>query len=102
MIKTQAAGIRIDEFQQSLSTTAEIWKKKISVLCGRCRHVAQGPHLQIPEGPYQHPNTQWLDNHIRTRRKRSASLARLREEIEKRKKKLMTLKERVHLTTTEI
>ena len=52
--------------------------------------------------PKNETNTKWLDKHIRAKRKHSAALARLREEIEKQQKKLMSLEDRVHLTIAEV
>ncbi len=52
--------------------------------------------------PKNETNTRWLDKHIRAKRKHSAALARLREEIERQQKKLMSLEERVHLSIAEV
>ena len=52
--------------------------------------------------PKNETNTSWLDKHIRAKRKHSAALRRLREEIERSQKKLASLEERVHLTIAEI
>ena len=48
------------------------------------------------------PTSRWLDKHIRAKRKHSAALHRLREEIERQQKKLQSLEERVHLSIAEI
>jgi RNA polymerase primary sigma factor len=52
--------------------------------------------------PKNEPNTKWLDKHIRAKRKHSAALARLRDDVEKTQKRLLTLEERVHLTIAEV
>ncbi len=52
--------------------------------------------------PKNETNTRWLDKHIRAKRKHSAALHRLREEIERQQKKLQSLEERVHLSIAEV
>jgi RNA polymerase primary sigma factor len=52
--------------------------------------------------PKNETNTRWLDKHIRAKRKHSAALARLREEIERQQKKLQSLEERVHLSIADV
>ncbi|HSN72570.1 MAG TPA: RNA polymerase sigma factor RpoD, partial [Steroidobacteraceae bacterium] len=52
--------------------------------------------------PRNETNLKWLDKHIRAKRKHSAALARLREDIEKVQKKLLALEERAHLSIADV
>jgi RNA polymerase primary sigma factor len=52
--------------------------------------------------PKNETNLTWIDKHIRAKRKHSAALARLREDVEKAQKRLLTLEGRVHLTIAEV
>jgi len=52
--------------------------------------------------PKNETNLKWLDKHLRAKRKHSAALARLREEIEKQQIKLQQLEQRVHLPIAEV
>jgi RNA polymerase primary sigma factor len=52
--------------------------------------------------PKNETNIKWLDKHIRAKRKHSAALHRLREEIERQQKKLQSLEERVHLSIADV
>jgi len=75
-------------------------EKQIMILCVRDAGMPRKDFIST--FPKNETNTKWLDKHIRAKRKHSAALARLREEIEKQQKKLMALEERVHLTIAEI
>jgi RNA polymerase primary sigma factor len=75
-------------------------EKQIMILCVRDAGMPRKDFIST--FPKNETNTKWLDKHIRAKRKHSAALARLREEIEKQQKKLMSLEERVHLTIAEI
>ena len=52
--------------------------------------------------PRNETNLKWLDKHIRAKRKHSAALARLREDIEKVQKRLLTVEERAHLAIADV
>jgi RNA polymerase primary sigma factor len=52
--------------------------------------------------PRNETNLKWLDKHIRAKRKHSAALARLREDIEKVQKKLVSVEERSHLSIADV
>lgn len=75
-------------------------EKQIMILCVRDAGMPRKDFIST--FPKNETNTKWLDKHIRAKRKHSAALARLREEIEKQQKKLMSLEERVHLTIAEV
>jgi RNA polymerase primary sigma factor len=75
-------------------------EKQIMILCVRDAGMPRKDFIQT--FPKNETNTKWLDKHIRAKRKHSAALARLREEIEKQQKKLMSLEDRVHLTIAEV
>ncbi|HEY0942493.1 MAG TPA: RNA polymerase sigma factor RpoD [Steroidobacter sp.] len=75
-------------------------EKQIMILCVRDAGMPRKDFIST--FPKNETNTKWLDKHIRAKRKHSAALARLREEIEKQQKKLMSLEERVHLMIAEI
>jgi RNA polymerase primary sigma factor len=75
-------------------------EKQIMTLCVRDAGMPRKDFIST--FPKNETNTKWLDKHIRAKRKHSAALARLREEIEKQQKKLLALEERVHLPIAEI
>jgi RNA polymerase primary sigma factor len=52
--------------------------------------------------PKNETNITWIDKHIRAKRKHSAGLARLREDVEKTQKRLQALEERVHMSIGEV
>ncbi len=52
--------------------------------------------------PRNETNLTWLDKHIRAKRKHSAALGRLRDEIERHQKRLQMLEENTHLTIADI
>jgi RNA polymerase primary sigma factor len=52
--------------------------------------------------PRNETNLGWLDKHIRAKRKHSAALARLREDVEKQQNRLRTIEQRTHLPIGEI
>ncbi len=52
--------------------------------------------------PRHETDLTWLDKHVRAKRKHSAALARLRDDIEKQQKKLLSLEDGAHLTIAEI
>ena len=75
-------------------------EKQIMMLCVRDAGMPRKDF--ITTFPKNETNITWLDKHIRAKRKHSAALARLREEIEKQQKKLQSLEERVHLSIAEV
>jgi len=52
--------------------------------------------------PRNETNLHWLDKHVRAKRKHSAALGRMREEIEKQQLRLRDVEKRTHLTINEI
>ncbi len=52
--------------------------------------------------PKNETNTTWLDKHIRAKRKHSAALAKLREDVEKIQLRLQELEKRVHMSIGEV
>jgi RNA polymerase primary sigma factor len=75
-------------------------EKQIMVLCVRDAGMPRKDFIST--FPKNETNIKWLDKHIRAKRKHSAALARLREDIEKQQKKLQNLEERVSLTIAEV
>jgi RNA polymerase primary sigma factor len=75
-------------------------EKQIMILCVRDAGMPRKDFIST--FPKNETNTKWLDKHIRAKRKHSAALARLREDIEKQQKKLQALEERVHLPIAEV
>ena len=75
-------------------------EKQIMIICVRDAGMPRKDFIST--FPKNETNTRWLDKHIRAKRKHSAALARLREEIEQQQKKLMSLEERVHLSIAEV
>ena len=88
--------------QQLRDNVAEIrnLEKQIMIICVRDAGMPRKDFIST--FPKNETNTRWLDKHIRAKRKHSAALARLREEIERQQKKLMSLEERVHLSIAEV
>jgi RNA polymerase primary sigma factor len=52
--------------------------------------------------PRNETNLHWLDKHVRAKRKHSAALGRMREEIESQQLRLRDIETRTHLTINEI
>jgi RNA polymerase primary sigma factor len=52
--------------------------------------------------PRNETNLRWLDKHVRAKRKHSAALGRMREEIGRQQHKLREIEKRTHLTISEI
>ncbi len=75
-------------------------EKQVMILCVRDAGMPRKDF--IATFPKNETNTKWLDKHIRAKRKHSAALSRLREEIEKQQQKLQQLEERVHLPIAEV
>ena len=75
-------------------------EKQVMILCVRDAGMPRKDFIST--FPKNETNTKWLDKHIRAKRKHSAALARLREDIEKQQIKLQQLEERVHLPIAEV
>jgi RNA polymerase primary sigma factor len=88
--------------QQLRDNVAEVrnLEKQIMTICVRDAGMPRKDFIQT--FPKNETNTRWLDKHIRAKRKHSAALHRLREEIERQQKKLQSLEERVHLSIAEV
>jgi RNA polymerase primary sigma factor len=52
--------------------------------------------------PRNETNLRWLDKHVRAKRKHSAALGRMREEIERQQLRLREVEKRTHLSINEI
>jgi RNA polymerase primary sigma factor len=52
--------------------------------------------------PENETNLEWIDKHIRAKRKHSSQLARLKDEIVRTQKKLIAIEKRSHLSISEI
>ena len=88
--------------QQLRDNVAEIrnLEKQIMTICVRDAGMPRKDFIST--FPKNETNIRWLDKHIRAKRKHSAALHRLREEIERQQKKLQSLEERVHLSIAEV
>jgi RNA polymerase primary sigma factor len=88
--------------QQLRDNVAEIrnLEKQIMTICVRDAGMPRKDFIST--FPKNETNIRWLDKHIRAKRKHSAALHRLREEIEKQQKRLQSLEERVHLSIAEV
>ncbi len=75
-------------------------EKQVMMLCVRDAGMPRKDF--ITTFPRNETNTKWLDKHIRAKRKHSAALARLRDDVEKTQKRLQSLEERVHLAIAEV
>ncbi len=75
-------------------------EKQVMILCVRDAGMPRKDFIQT--FPKNETNTKWLDKHIRAKRKHSAALARLREEVEKQQHRLQQLEQRVHLAIAEV
>ncbi len=56
----------------------------------------------IASFPQNETNLDWIEKHIRSKRKHSSLLAKLKDEILRAQRKLITIEERSHLTISEI
>jgi RNA polymerase primary sigma factor len=75
-------------------------EKEIMLIC--IKHGGMPRKDFIASFPKNETNTRWLDKHIRARRKYSAALSRLKEEVDKRQKKLKSLEDVYHLSINDI
>ena len=75
-------------------------EKEIMTIC--IKHGGMPRKDFIASFPKNETNTRWLDKHIRARRKYSSALGRLKEEVDKRQKKLRALEDIYHLSINDI
>ncbi|MBB6096167.1 RNA polymerase primary sigma factor [Povalibacter uvarum] len=75
-------------------------EKQIMTICVRDAGMPRKDF--VTTFPKNETNVTWLDKHIRAKRKHSAALARLREEVEKVQTKLQTLETRVHMSIGDV
>jgi RNA polymerase primary sigma factor len=75
-------------------------EKQVMMLCVRDAGMPRKDF--ITTFPKNETNTKWIDKHIRAKRKHSAALARLRDDVEKTQKRLQTLEVTVHLSIADV
>jgi RNA polymerase primary sigma factor len=75
-------------------------EKQVMMLCVRDAGMPRKDF--ITTFPKNETNTKWVDKHIRAKRKHSAALARLRDDIEKTQLRLQALEQTVHLSIAEV
>jgi RNA polymerase primary sigma factor len=75
-------------------------EKEIMLTC--VKHGGMPRKDFISSFPKNETNTRWLDKHIRARRKYSSALSRLKEEVDKRQKRLKQLEDVYHLSINDI
>jgi RNA polymerase primary sigma factor len=75
-------------------------EKHVMTLCVRDAGMPRKDFLAT--FPKNETDPKWLDKHIRAKRKHSAALARLREEIEKAQKRLQAIEQEVHLPIADV
>ncbi len=75
-------------------------EKSVMMLCVRDAGMPRKDFIST--FPKNETNIKWLDKHIRAKRKHSAALARLREDIEKQQSKLQQLEQRVHMEIADV
>ena len=85
----------ITQIRSSLAGIRNV-EKQVMLLCVRDAGMPRKDF--ISSFPSNETNLTWLDKHIRAKRKHSAHLSKLREEIEAQQKKLMTTESATHLS----
>jgi RNA polymerase primary sigma factor len=75
-------------------------EKQVMTLCVRDAGMPRKDF--ITTFPKNETNTKWIDKHIRAKRKHSAALARLRDDVEKTQKRLQSLEQTVHLLIADV
>ncbi len=75
-------------------------EKQVMMLCVRDAGMPRKDF--ITTFPKNETNTKWIDKHIRAKRKHSAALARLRDDVEKTQKRLQALEQQVHLSIADV
>ncbi len=89
----------IAQIRQSLTEIRNI-EKQVMLLCVRDAGMPRKDFIST--FPTNETNLSWLDKHIRAKRKHSAHLSKLREEIESQQKKLMTTELATHLSIAAV
>ncbi len=75
-------------------------ERQIMAICVRDAGMARKDFLA--SFPRNETNLNWTDKHIRAKRKYSATLSRMKEEIQRNQRKLIQLEEHTHLSIAEI
>ena len=75
-------------------------EKSVMQLCVRDAGMPRSDFIET--FPRNETNLHWLDKHVRAKRKHSAALGRLREDIERLQEKLRAIEVRTHLAIGEI
>ncbi len=89
----------ISQLREHLNVIRGI-EKAVMQVCVRDAGMPRSDFIET--FPRNETNLHWLDKHVRAKRKHSAALARLREDIEKQQLKLSDIEKRTHLTIGEI
>jgi RNA polymerase primary sigma factor len=75
-------------------------EKSVMQLCVRDAGMPRSDFIET--FPRNETNLHWLDKHVRAKRKHSAALGRLREDVERLQNKLREVETRTHLSIAEI
>jgi RNA polymerase primary sigma factor len=75
-------------------------EKQVMQMCVRDAGMPRSEFVET--FPRNETNLSWLDKHIRAKRKYSAALARVREDVEKAQGRLAEVEKRAHLTIVEV
>ena len=89
----------INQLREHLNEIRTI-EKTVMQICVRDAGMPRPDFIET--FPRNETNLGWLDKHIRAKRKHSAALARLREDVEKQQNRLRTVEQRTHLAIGEI
>jgi len=89
----------INQIRHNLAEIRNV-EKQVMMLCVRDAGMPRKDFIST--FPKNETNTKWLEKHIRAKRKHSAALARLREDVEKQQHNLLALEDRVRLTIADI
>jgi RNA polymerase primary sigma factor len=89
----------INQLREHLNEIRTI-EKTVMQICVRDAGMPRPDFIET--FPRNETNLGWLDKHIRAKRKHSAALARLREEVEKQQNRLRAIEARTHLSIGEI
>jgi len=89
----------ISQIRQTLTDIRNV-EKQVMLLCVRDAGMPRKDFIST--FPSNETNLSWLDKHIRAKRKHSAHLAKLREEIEAQQKKLMGVEVITHLSIASV
>jgi len=89
----------IAQIRQSLTDIRNV-EKQVMLLCVRDAGMPRKDFIST--FPSNETNLSWLDKHIRAKRKHSAHLAKLRDDVEAQQKKLMGVEGLTHLSIAAI